>query len=152
MTIDRHLAVRHFPKRATVLPRHAHRRVTLCRHGATATLAKARVIEAQGSIAFRLQRLHPCHPLRMERLTVPDHLGQQPLPLLFTRLGHDLGLRFAILVRMLCQQTRQGTLQRHLAFTPFELDLARFQKLGQLREWFPRRSREPEILICLIYR
>ena len=106
--------------------------------GALALLGEAGVVEDQDGVALGGQGEHPPDPLAVEVVFVPDHLGEQALEALLGGAGDDLGDGVAVLVGLLGQQAGEVAFQGGGALAAGEVDVERFQELGQFRQRFRR--------------
>ena len=134
VTIDRHLTIADFPQRPRILARHADR--------GRAFFHEARVINNQHPIAFTRQLQHRRYALPIERLLVPDQIGEQLLQVLLRRAGHDLGHGVAVLVRMLSEQSGQITFEAGQTRSQSELEPEGSEKGRQLRQGVTRCLRQ----------
>ncbi len=100
----RHLAVAHLAQGPRILPGHAYRGLAL--------LGKARIVEDQHPLTNGRLGNHLFHPLAVEVLLVPLHVGEKLLQTLLTGTGDSLGYGVAVLVGQLGQQPGQGALLR----------------------------------------
>ena len=101
-------------------------------------LGEAGVVEDQDGVALGGQGEHPPDPLAVEVVFVPDHLGEQALEALLGGAGDDLGDGVAILVGLLGQEAGEVAFQSGGALAAGEVNVERFQELGQFRQRFRR--------------
>jgi hypothetical protein len=121
----RHLTVAHLPQCPRILPLDADRALPL--------RGKARLVEHQDPLAPRGLGDHLLHPLPVEVLFIPLHLGEKCLQPLLTGPWHGLGDRIAVLVGQLREQPRRLPLQGGPALRSSETHLETGQTLLQLR-------------------
>jgi hypothetical protein len=99
---------------------------------------KAGVVEEQGPIAFALEPQHDLDTLAVEGGLVPDQIAHDVVELLGVGVRDDLGHRFAVLVRVLGEQSRDVSLEDMKTVVLPESYAERLKELGQLWQRFAR--------------
>jgi hypothetical protein len=89
----------------------------------TKTLGKARIVEHQHAIGLCGLGEHLLHPLSVEVLLIPLHIGEKLLPLLGTGPRHGLGDGVTMLMGQLREQARGIAPQRFAALWPPKANL-----------------------------